>query len=148
VETIAPQATIFKAAAELPTLFSQGDIWIMPYDTGNAFHARQTGLPVAFVTPQEGSPAVFITAVVAKGSQNADVAQGLINFALQPEVQANLAAGIRWAPVNPGAQLAPDVARDVPSGEEGLKKLVLLDRVTLNANRAAWTDRWNREVAR
>lgn len=147
VKQIAPQATIFKAAAELPALFSQGDIWLMPYDTGNAFHARETGLPVAFVTPAEGSPAVFITAVVAKGSQNADVAQGLINFALQPEVQANLATGIRWAPVNPRAPLSPEVARDVPSGEEGLKKLVLLDRATLNANRAAWTDRWNREIA-
>lgn len=145
---IAPQATIFKAAAELPTLFGQGDIWIMPYDTGNAFHTRETGLPLAFVTPQEGSPAVYITMVVAKGSQNADVAQGLINFALRPEVQTNLATGIRWAPVNPQAQLPPDVARDVPSGEAGLSKLVLLDRVTLNANRAAWTERWNREVAK
>jgi putative spermidine/putrescine transport system substrate-binding protein len=148
VEKIAPQATIFKAAAEMPTLFGQGDIWMMPYDTGNAFHTHESGLPVAFVTPQEGSPAVFITTVIAKGTKNADVAQALINFALQPDVQANLATGIRWAPVNPRAQLPPDVARDVPSGEEGLKKLVLLDRVTLNANRPAWTERWNREVAK
>jgi putative spermidine/putrescine transport system substrate-binding protein len=144
IEKIAPQATIFKAAAELPTLFGQGDIWMLPYDTGNSYHTRQSGLPVAFATPAEGSPAVFITMVVAKGSKNADVAQGLMNFALRPEVQVNVASGLRWAPVNPQVQLPPDVASDVPA----LNKLLLLDRDTLNANRAAWTDRWNREVAK
>ena len=148
MKKIADKATIFKAAAEVPTLFSQGDIWIMPYDASNGFRARESGLPVGFATPKEGSPAVFITAVVAKGSKNADLAQAAIDYVLQPNVQAAIAQGLRWAPVNPKAQVPPDVAKDVPSGEEGLKKLVVLDHDTITAQRPEWTDRFNREIAR
>jgi putative spermidine/putrescine transport system substrate-binding protein len=148
MKKISEKATIFKAAAEVPTLFSQGDIWIMPYDASNAFRARDSGLPVGFATPKEGSPAVFITAQVAKGSKNADVAQAAIDYVLQPNVQAAIAQGLRWAPVNPKAQLPPDVAKDVPSGEEGLKKLVVLDHDTITAQRPDWTDRFNREIAK
>ena len=106
--------TIFKAASDLPTLFGQGDIWIMPYDTGNTFKVQQSGLPVAFATPDEGSPAVFITACVAKGAKNADVANAAIDAMLKPEAQIEIARTMRWTASNPDTKLPADLAGEVP----------------------------------
>jgi putative spermidine/putrescine transport system substrate-binding protein len=136
--------TIFKAASDLPTLFGQGDIWIMPYDTGNTFKIQQSGLPVAFATPQEGSPAVFITACIAKGAKNADVANAAIDAMLKPEAQIEIARTMRWTASNPETRLPAELAGEVPA----VDKLAQLDRGKINAMRAAWTDRWNREIAR
>ena len=136
--------TIFKAASDLPTLFGQGDIWIMPYDSGNAFKVQQSGLPVAFATPQEGSPAVNITACVAKGSKNADVANALIDYMLSPAAQIEIARKMRWAPSNPDTKLPADLVGEMPS----VDKLTQLDRAKINTQRTVWIERWNREIAR
>lgn len=136
--------TIFKAASDLPTLFGQGDIWIMPYDTGNTFKLQQSGLPVAFATPEEGSPAVFITACVAKGAKNADIANAAIDAMLKPEAQIEIARAMRWTASNPDTKLPADLAAEVPQ----VDRLAQLDRAKINSMRAAWTDRWNREIAR
>jgi putative spermidine/putrescine transport system substrate-binding protein len=135
---------IFKAASDLPTLFGQNDIWIMPYDTGNAYKMQQAGLPVAFAAPEEGSPAVFITACIAKGAANADVASGVINQMLTPASQVQIADTMRWTPSNPETRLPPELASQVPA----VDKLAILDRDLINTNRPAWTDRWNRQIAR
>jgi putative spermidine/putrescine transport system substrate-binding protein len=136
--------TIFKAASDIPSLFGQGDIWIMPYDTGNTFKVQSSGLPVAFAAPEEGSPAVNITACVAKGAKNADVANAAIDFMLRPEAQIEIARGMRWTASNPKTQLPADIAAEVPS----VAQLAKLDRTIINAKRAEWTERWNREIAR
>lgn len=135
---------IFRAASDLPTLFGQNDIWIMPYDTGNAYKTRQSGLPVAFSAPEEGSPAVFITACIAKGARNADMANGVINTMLTPAAQVQIAEAMRWSPSNPDTKLPGELGTEVPA----VDKLAVLDRAKINENRAAWTERWNRQIAR
>ena len=136
--------TIFKAASDLPTLFGQGDIWIVPYDTGNAFKLQQSGLPIEFATPDEGSVAVNITACVAKGAKNADVANALIDYMLSPDAQLEVARKMHWAPSNLDTKLPPELASAIPA----VDKLIQLDRAKITALRADWTARWNREIAR
>lgn len=135
--------TIFQAASDLPTLFSQGDIWIMPYDASNAFKLQKAGLPVAFAVPKEGSPAVPCTAVVAKNSKNVAAAQAAIDALLQPDFQVALARELHWAPSNAKTVLPADLARTLPA----LSSLASLDRVTINQQHAQWVERWNREIA-
>jgi putative spermidine/putrescine transport system substrate-binding protein len=147
VKKIAKKARIFKAAAEMQTLFSQDDIWIMPYDASNAFRAKQAGLPVAFARPQEGSPANLITHVIAKGSPNADIAREVVTAALKPDAQTLLAEKLRWLPVNSETKLIGDLAKEVPVGSEALSQLKLLDRAAIANSRRQWTERFNREIA-
>lgn len=135
--------TIFAAASDLPTLFGQGDIWLMPYDTGNTFKIQNAGLPVAFAAPVEGSPAVTLTTCVANGAANADVAGGAIDFMLSPEAQVAIADAMRWVPTNPEAVLPEALAAAVPA----LDQLVTLDRPLINEKRAEWIERFNREIA-
>lgn len=142
LQEIASDATIFKTAAEVIQLFSQGDIWIMPYDSAAAFRAEEQGLPVAFATPTEGAPAIFLTASVVAGSDNADVANSLINFFLTPDAQVRAAQELRYAPVLSSVPLEPEVASQIPSVDQ----LLELNSDAINAGRPEWTERWNREI--
>lgn len=144
---IAPHAQIFQSAAEMQTLFSQGGVWIMPYDSSNAFRTAEAGLPVAFTIPEEGGPANLITHVIADGSPNASTASALIQAALQPAAQALLAEKLRWIPVNPDTELSGSVADEIPVGQEALDGLKMLDRAAIAEQRPEWTDRFNREIA-
>ena len=136
-------ATIFRAPSDVQTLFSQGDIWIMPYDAASAVRTARMGLPIAFATPREGAPAVFLTACIAKNTRNADMAAAVIDRMLSPESQVAVAREVVWGPSNPTVQLPPDIAATVARPDQ----LAVLDRDTINAKRSEWTERWNREIA-
>ena len=89
-------------------------------------------------------PAVFITTCIAKGAKNADVARGAIDSMLRPEAQVQIAEAMRWTPTNPDTRLPEALAKEIPD----VKRLATLDRAKIAEQRAAWTDRWNRQIAR
>ena len=144
LKRIAPRASIFRAAAEVQTLFANGDVWIMPYDGASALRSKAMGIPVGFAVPEEGSPFVLLVGCVARRSRNADIAAAVLDRHLDPEVQVAIAREVGWAPVNGAAQLPPDVAPYMAPTD----RLAAIDRDAVNANRAAWTERFNREIAR
>jgi putative spermidine/putrescine transport system substrate-binding protein len=141
---IARRATIFRTAAEVQTLFASGDIWMMPYDGASAMRAAAQGLPVGYVVPSEGAPFVLLVACVARRSRNADIASAAINRHLDPAVQVAIAEQIGWAPASATVQLPPEVARFMAPTD----RLAEIDRDVVNTNRAAWTERFNRDIAR
>jgi putative spermidine/putrescine transport system substrate-binding protein len=140
---IAARATIFRAAAEVQTLFANGDIWIMPYDGASAMRSAAMGLPVAYAVPEEGAPFVLLVGCVARRSRNADIASAVLDRHLDTEVQEAIAREIGWAPTNTRTALPQEVARFMARTDQ----LARLDRGAINASRAAWTERWNREIA-
>ena len=141
---LAPSATIFRAPTDVQNLFSQGDTWIMPYDSASAVRTSRMGLPIGFATPSEGAPMVLLTATIAKNSKNGDMASVIIDRMLSPESQVAIAQEVVWGPSNPDVQLPPELAKFFPR----IDQLARLDRDKINANRPAWTDRWNREIAK
>lgn len=144
VSRIVRRATIFRTAAEVQTLFASGDIWIMPYDGASAMRATAQGLPVGYAVPQEGAPFVLLVACVARRSANADIAGVVVDKHLDPEVQVEIARQIGWAPASTAAELPPEVARFMAPTD----RLAQIDRDYVNANRPAWTERFNRDIAR
>jgi hypothetical protein len=48
--------------------------------------------------------------------------------------------------VNSKAPLPPDIAKAIPNGLDALKRIARPDWAKVNAVRAQWIDRWNREV--
>jgi putative spermidine/putrescine transport system substrate-binding protein len=144
IRRIAPRASIFRAATDVQTLFAQGDVWMMPYDNASAVRTARMGLPVAFAAPTEGAPAVLLTAAVARRSRNADIAGEVVDRMLGAGAQTAIATEVAWGPSNPTVTLPEAVARTVARPDQ----VVQLDRDAINAARAAWTDRYNREVSR
>ena len=98
---------------------------------------------IRFTPPSEGSPAVFLTAVISRNTKNADMARVVIDRMLSPEAQIEVARAVSWGPTNPDAKLPPEIAANIPP----VSALLKLDRDYINTNRSAWTERWNREIA-
>ena len=143
MKRIAARATIFRAAAEVQTLFASGDIWIMPYDGASAMRSSAMGIPVGYSVPEEGAPYVTLMGCVARRSRNADIASAVLDGHLAPEVQIAIAQQVGWAPTNSTVQLPEDVAKFMAPTD----KLAQLDRDVINSSRPGWTERFNREIA-
>jgi putative spermidine/putrescine transport system substrate-binding protein len=138
----AANASIFKAASEVPGLFAQSDVWILPYDSTSAKRCKDAGLPVAFVTPEEGSVASACSVCIAAKSGNLDLAREAVNHFISADVQAGIAQTLQWAPTNGHVQLPEALTRQLPRPDQ----LVGLDMTTMTTNRPQWTERWNREI--
>ena len=141
----AANASIFKAASEVPALFAQSDVWIMPYDSTSAKRCKDAGLPVAFVTPAEGSVASPCTTCIAAKSKNIEkLAREAVNHFIATDVQASIAQALQWAP-KPAGRSATSRGTDAATCRDPTR-LVGLDMTTMTTNRPQWTERWNREI--
>jgi putative spermidine/putrescine transport system substrate-binding protein len=138
----AANASIFKAASEVPSLFAQGDAWIIPYDSTSAKRCRDAGLPVAFVAPEEGSVASPCAVCVAAKSRNADLAREAVNHFISVACQTAIAQQLQWAPTNAKVALPEALAHQLPRPDQ----LIALDMRSMTERRPQWTERWNKEI--
>jgi putative spermidine/putrescine transport system substrate-binding protein len=138
----AANATIFKAASEVPQLFAQGDAWIIPYDSTSAKRCKDAGLPVAFVAPEEGSVASACSVCVSAKAPDLDLAREAVNHFMSVECQTAIAEQLQWAPTNGKVKLPDALAQQLPRPDQ----LATLDSKTMTEQRPKWTERWNREI--
>jgi putative spermidine/putrescine transport system substrate-binding protein len=82
---------------------------------------------------------------VLKGAKNAENAQRFIDFACQPELQANLARLIPYGPTNRQAfkSIPADVASRLPSSPEHKAKAFMQNGKWWADNRAKVSERWS-----
>jgi putative spermidine/putrescine transport system substrate-binding protein len=139
---IASGATIFRAASEVPGLFAQNDVWIMPYDSTSAKRCKDAGLPVGFAAPEEGSVASPCTVCIAAKSSNVDLARAAVDQFISIESQTGIAETLQWAPTNGRVKLPAALASQLPRPDQ----LLTLDATTMTQSRPQWTERWNREI--
>jgi putative spermidine/putrescine transport system substrate-binding protein len=139
----AADATIFRAASEVPSLFAQGDVWIMPYDSTSAKRCKDAGLPVAFVAPEEGSVASPCTICIAAKAPDLDLARAAAGQFISVESQTAIAEQLQWTPVNSRVILPDALVQQLPRPQQ----LISLDESTMTQQRPQWTERWNREIA-
>jgi putative spermidine/putrescine transport system substrate-binding protein len=132
---------------KMTELFQSGQAVIGVWGSGRVKVFKETGFPVEFVTPKEGSPALGISACPTAKPNPSPLAQQFVQFLLLPDIQAIHAKGAGAGPVNMSTTLSADVARGLPYGE-AVGKLIAVDWDTINANRTAWNNRWTREIER
>ena len=145
---VAPNMRAFESSpGRMSELFQSGEIVAAVWGSSRVAAVAATGFPLKFVYPKEGTPALFITACVVKGARNDPDAQAFIDTMLSPEVQTMLAETGN-GPTNKEVKLTPAQSAGIPYGPEQIAKLVTFDWNAINAQRDAWTRRWNREVER
>jgi putative spermidine/putrescine transport system substrate-binding protein len=135
------------AGTDFTQLYSQKEIWVAPWANSDVSTVvKKTGLPLEFVFPTEGSPAIITNMAVVKNAPNPELAQEFLNYMLSPEVQAIIANDFNVAPTVDGLDLPKDLANKVGYSEEYSKRLMALDYDKLAADLPAWTQRWLAEV--
>ncbi|MBL8702826.1 MAG: ABC transporter substrate-binding protein [Alphaproteobacteria bacterium] len=141
-------ATVLSKSPEIQQAFAQSDAWVAPYAQDYAFTLTSAGLPVKFVQPKEGAVFSPITVNLVAGRPNQALALKFIDFSLRAEASAGWAESFRYSPVNRKAKLSAEAAAGVLSGEEATKNLITFDPIKVGQMRAAWTEQWNRAIAK
>jgi len=138
------------ASNTLQAQLESGDVWIAPWNNMRAAAMAERGLPIGFVTPQEGAIGNTDTVNLVVGSKYPKEAQQLINYMLDPFAQLGMA---KLLPTGPSTKLLaavieadPEWARKAPVTPEAHKALYLPNWSVFNKNLKRATDHWNRTI--
>jgi putative spermidine/putrescine transport system substrate-binding protein len=149
MKEVAANVVTFDTTADLSKYFQQGEAWVGVWTNSESFaYASRTKFPLEFAYPKEGAPALMATANVVKGAPHQKLAEALLNYLVGVEAQTIIGRDIGFGPVNEKVKLSPEAAAKVTYGPEAASRLVQMDWATINTNRPAWTERWNREIER
>jgi putative spermidine/putrescine transport system substrate-binding protein len=145
IKKILPKVAAVTAPAALPGLFQQGQIDITYTNTNNIATLKARGVDIELAVPESGACTFITTMHIAKGAENVENAYKYIDTVLSAEVQAAMS--------KPPANLIP-VNKDVKleglpvASLDELSKFVTHDWTKINPNRAAWIERFNKEVTK
>jgi len=98
------------------------------------------GSPVAMVFPAEGCLASPAVAQVVRGTRDKALAERFVDFYLRPEAQLGWARDYNVSVFNTKANVPPDVIARIAD------RTVYFDAAAVSRHRAAWVDRWMREI--
>ena len=91
-------------------LIANGETPVQVILSMNAHYMASEGVPIRLVIPKEGAVLGIDTVAIMKGSKRRDLAYKFINVALDPQVQAEVAAFKKGSPMVTGASVDPAVA--------------------------------------
>lgn len=145
-DSLAPNVLSWSSSnAQLAQMFQNGDIDLGVWGSARAVAMKKTGFPLEFVYPKEGAPTLISAACAVADNKIPAKAQAMLEYLASPDVQAKLATQ-GFGPTNRNTKLESTLADEVPYGEEKMSKLLEMDWVTINQNRANWTKEWTRKV--
>jgi putative spermidine/putrescine transport system substrate-binding protein len=138
------QAIIVENVDHGIKLFQREEVIIMPFWSGRTFALQDGGQPAA-IEYVENSVPVLTGFVITKGSAFKELANRFINNTLDPELQLEWTRRFRYPPTNRKAKLPLDLER-VRIPDAALERMARLDWKRINDRRAAYLERWNKEV--
>lgn len=149
MKRIAPNVLAWEPSpGKMAELLQTGDAPLGVWGNGRVRALVAQGAPVKFVYPKEGALVILSEVCAVKGAPHPKQAQAFIQHLLSPQMQAVFTEATGLGPVNKNTVLAPELAAQVVYGPESVAKLIKVDTKVVNAGRAAWTARWNREIER
>lgn len=139
--------TFYKTSSELINLFKMGEVWMAPVARFSWGQFLETGLPLAWVVPEEGMLGFTNVISIVKGAKNLDAAYKYIDFLISYEVQLAEALDLVDSPVNKKVQVPPEIAEKLTYGEDHIKSLVFYDIKFIVENYDRWINKWNEMIA-
>lgn len=141
-----PKVAAISTPAALPGLFQQGQIDLMYTNTNNIATLKAKGVDIAFAAPETGAITFSTTLHIVKGAENKGAAHQYIDTVVSADVQSKLQLSpYNMIPVNKEVQLTPNL--DIKSLDD-LTKMVTHDWTVINPQRAAWIERFNKEITK
>jgi putative spermidine/putrescine transport system substrate-binding protein len=138
--------TFYVKSSQLVQLMQQEEIWAAPIGRFSWAPFTKLDLPIGWATPKEGQTGGMNVMILAKGSQNKDLAHEFMDFWLSTEVQTKLAEALVDSPANSEVKVSDEVANNITYGEETAKSLKLIPSDVALDNRDAWLSEWNAKV--
>jgi len=146
LKKILPKVAAVGQPAAMPSLFQQGQCDVMYTNTQTVSTLKGKGVDIEFVKPETGAIAFYTTMHVAKGSTEVENAYKYFDVVVSKDVQEALAKPpYNFVPVNVDVVLPADLP--MKSLDE-MTKYVTHDWAKINPLRAAWIEKFNKEMAK
>ena len=136
---------VYPSNEAVAAALKSGEIWIAVMWKARALQWRDSGLPVDFSIPKEGTIPVVFEAGIAKNSRNKDAAYAYLNAMLEPQGQVGFAQKMGYAPTVDNAELPAELQTRVGFTEEEVKSLHPYDLKTLVETKSSMLEFWNKE---
>jgi putative spermidine/putrescine transport system substrate-binding protein len=147
IKKVAPNVLAWEPSpGKMAQMMQTGEAALVVWGNGRVLSVADQGAPVEFVYPKEGAVVIMTAACPVAGAPQPKLAQQFVQHMVSAEVQAALATGVGFGPVNKTAKLAPEIEKRVVFGPEKVSKLISPNYDIINVKRAEWTQRWNRAV--
>ena len=146
LKKILPKVAAVGLPAAMPGLFQQGQCDVMYTNTQTVSTLKGKGVDIEFVKPESGAIAFYTTMHIAKGTAETVNAYKYLDLVIGKDVQAALTpAPYNFLPVNKDVPLTPDMP--MKSLDE-MAKYINHDWAKINPLRAAWIDKFNKDMAK
>ena len=147
ISEVNPNVLVYEPSpGKMTELFQSGQAVIAVWGSGRVQAFANTGFPVDFIYPEEGAPILLASVCPVAKPQINPLRHAFINALIERDAQTALAKDGNGPVSNKVDPTMPELAM-APVGERA-KRVLTPDWDTINANREAWTKRWNREVER
>ncbi len=146
LKKVLPKVAAVALPAAMPGLFQQGQIDVMYTNTQTVATLRGKGIDVEFVKPESGAIAFYTTMHIAKGTAESANAYTYLDLVVGKDVQeALMKPPFNFLPINKEVPLAADLP--MKSLDE-MTRYVNHDWAQINPLRAAWIEKFNKEMAK
>jgi putative spermidine/putrescine transport system substrate-binding protein len=146
LKKVLPKIAAVGLPAAMPGLFQQGQCDVMYTNTQTVATLKGKGVDVEFVKPESGAITFFTTMHIAKGTGDLENAYKYLDVVIGKEAQEALTKPpYNFLPVNKDVPLAADMP--MKSLDE-MASYVQHDWAKINPMRAAWIEKFNKEMAK
>lgn len=133
-------------SAKLSEMVQTGEAAIFPLTPTAVGDLKDKGLPVAYASPKEGAVLLLVDVCVVKNNPDPQLAQKLAQFLLSAPAQTEAAVAGKQIPTNRQATMPADMQKSLGDLDQLVKKVTVVDWDAINARRAQWDSRWNRQI--
>jgi putative spermidine/putrescine transport system substrate-binding protein len=146
LKKVLPKIAAVGLPAAMPGLFQQGQCDVMYTNTQTVATLKGKGIDIEFVKPESGAIAFYTTMHIAKGTAETVNAYKYLDLVVSKDVQEALTKSpYNFVPVNKDVALPADLP--MKSLDE-MTKYVNHDWAQINPLRAAWIEKFNKEMAK
>lgn len=138
---IANGAIVYDSNAQLQQLLGQGSVDLAVFGRGYAESLNSQGMNIGYQRMKEGTVSQAITMNVVAGSKNEELAQKLINMALDPKIQAKFAERSSYLPTNRNVTLPDVIKKDFEDFDQIEQDSYYPDPTTVERERPNWEEK-------
>ncbi len=135
-----------QSSSIMENYLKDGQVWAMPFWNGRAQLLVDSGIPVDYVRPKEGTIPLVATLNVPSGAQNKDAALKFVDFFLSKESQEAWVTGYKVGSARSDIEVPAEIRARQITTEADLNTLLLPDLGVTAARLPDWGKRWDREI--
>lgn len=133
-------------SAKLSEMIQSGEAAIFPLSPTAVADFQDKGIPAGYVAPKEGAMQLLVDLCVVKNNPDPALAQKLAAFLLSAPGQTKAATAGAYIPTNPKAEMTASMQKRLGKIDDLVKNIKTVDWDAVNARRAQWDQRWNRQI--